>query len=155
MAYTKIPYVAHEFVARLQFGTSIETMEFLVRQQIKLSQHMAEEHAELQMIQLALTGGTDQEEERALDKIGRMRNADEGCNDIDLPPLNMALFKVVERQAQHWPDRLNKPRAGSVGTDRLGWVCKPVRRPVRRKCRIGAETGRSSDRYSARNIFGS
>ena len=26
----------------------------------------------------------------------------------------------VEIQAQHWPDRLKKPRTGSVGTDRLG-----------------------------------
>ena len=26
----------------------------------------------------------------------------------------------VERQAQHRPDRLKKPRTGSVGTDRLG-----------------------------------
>ena len=27
---------------------------------------------------------------------------------------------IVERQAQHWPDRLNKLRTGSVGTNRLG-----------------------------------
>ena len=39
----------------------------------------------------------------------------------------------VERQAQHRPDRLNKPRTGSVGTDRWGRVHKPVRRTVRRK----------------------
>ena len=47
MAYPNIPDVAHEFVARLQFGTTFEVMEFLARQQIKLSQHMVEEHAEM------------------------------------------------------------------------------------------------------------
>ena len=40
---------------------------------------------------------------------------------------------IVERQAQHWPDRLKKPRTGLLGTDRLGRVRKPVRRLVCRK----------------------
>ena len=40
---------------------------------------------------------------------------------------------IVKRQAQHRPDRLKKPRTESVGTDRWGQVCEPVRRPVRRK----------------------
>ena len=62
---------------------------------------------------------------------------------------------IVERHDQHRPDRLSKPRTGLVGTDRLGRVRKPVRRPVRREGWIGAETGRPSDRYFARNIFGS
>ena len=53
--------------------------------------------------------------------------------------------KSVERQAKHQPNRLNKPRTGSVGTDRLGRVRKPVRKSVRRKGRIGAEIGRLSD----------
>ena len=61
----------------------------------------------------------------------------------------------VERQAQHRPDWLNKLRTGSVGPDQLGRVHKPVRRLVRRKGRIGEETKRPLDRYSARNIFGS
>ena len=42
-------------------------------------------------------------------------------------------FRPVERQAQHRPNRLKMPRTGSAGTDRLGRVRKPVRRPVRRK----------------------
>ena len=70
MAYTEIPGVAHEFAARLQFGTTFEVMEFLFRQQIKLSQHMAEEHVEMQMIQRALVGTAVREDEHALDKIG-------------------------------------------------------------------------------------
>ena len=39
----------------------------------------------------------------------------------------------IESQAQHRPDRLNKPRTGSVGTGRFGRVRKPVRKPVRNK----------------------
>ena len=34
--------------------------------------------------------------------------------------LQLSLRGSVEIQAQHWPDRLHKPGAGSVGTDRLG-----------------------------------
>ena len=48
----------------------------------------------------------------------------------------------VERQAQHRPDRLKKPRTGSVGTDWLGRVHKPVHRPVRRKAGSVQRTGR-------------
>ena len=55
-------------------------------------------------------------------------------------------YPIVERQAQHRPDRLKKPRTGSVGTNRLGRVRKPVRRPVRRKAgsvqRIGRPLGK-------------
>ena len=82
------PDVAHEFAARWQFGTTFVVMEFLARKQIKLSQHMAEEHAEMQMIQ--------HEDERALNKIGRMRNAGEGRFGIELPLLNANLVEV------HW-----------------------------------------------------
>ena len=78
MAYLEIPEVAHEFAARLQFATTFEVMEFLARKQIKLSQCMAEEHAKILMIKRALAGPAKREDERTLDKIGRMRNADEG-----------------------------------------------------------------------------
>ena len=50
-----------------------------------------------------------------------------------LTVVQCSLKSLVERQAQHRPDRLSKLRTGSVGTDRLGRVRKPVRRPVRRK----------------------
>ena len=93
MAYPEIPDVAHEFAARLQFGTTFEVMEFLARQQIKLSQRMADEHAEMQMIQRTLSGTTEREDEHALYKIGRMWNADEGRIGIELPPLN-AVVKI-------------------------------------------------------------
>ena len=96
MAYLEIPEVAHEFAARLQFATTFEVMEFLARKQIKLSQCMAEEHAEILMIKRALAGPAKREDERTLDKIGRMRNAGEGRFGIELPLLNANLVEV------HW-----------------------------------------------------
>ena len=69
-------------------------MEFLAGEKIKLSKHMANKHAEMQMIQRVLAGTAEREDERALDKIGRMRNADEGRIGIELPPLNAALVEV-------------------------------------------------------------
>ena len=94
MAYPKISDVAHEFVAWLQFGTTFEVIEFLAGQQIKLSQCMAEEHAKMQMLQRVLAGTAERKDERTLDKIGRIRNADEGRIGIQLPPLNAALVEV-------------------------------------------------------------
>ena len=47
---------------------------------------MAEEHVEMQMIQRPLGGTAEREDERALDKIGRMWAADEDHIDIELPP---------------------------------------------------------------------
>ena len=47
MAYTEFPNVVHEFATQLQFGTTFEVMESLPGQQIKLSQRMADEHAEM------------------------------------------------------------------------------------------------------------
>ena len=46
------------------------------------------------MIQRALAGTAECTEGRTLDKIGRMRNADEGGIGIELPPLNTALVEV-------------------------------------------------------------
>ena len=55
---------------------------------------MAGKHADMQMIQRALEGTAERKDKRALDKIGRMRNADKGRIDIELPPLNWALVEV-------------------------------------------------------------
>ena len=63
MAYPEIPDVAHEFAARLQFGTTFEVMEFLAGQQIKLSQRMAEEHVEMEMIHRVLAGTAEREDD--------------------------------------------------------------------------------------------
>ena len=40
-------------------------------------------------------------------------------NDIFRDFLDIFTIVYVERQAQHRPDRLKKPKTGSVGTDRL------------------------------------
>ena len=74
-------------------------MEFLAQQQLTLTQRMADEHADMQMIQRALAGTEEHKEERALDKIGRMQNADEGRIGIELPPLNTVLFEVHRKLA--------------------------------------------------------
>ena len=60
---------------------------------------MVEEHTERQMIERALARMVEQEEERALSKIDRMRNADEGHMGIKLPPLNIALVEVHKELA--------------------------------------------------------
>ena len=94
MAYPDILDVAHEFAAPLRFGTTFELMEFFAQQQLTLTQRMADEHADMPMIQCAIAGTVERKEERALDKIGRRRNADEGRLGIELPPLNTALVEV-------------------------------------------------------------
>ena len=43
-------------------------------------------------------------------------------NSSNPPSYETIMFKIVERHAQHRPDRL-KSRAGLVGTDRLGQFC--------------------------------
>ena len=48
---------------------------------------MAEEQAEMQMIQRELAGNAEREDEYAPDKIGKMQNADEGRISIKLPHL--------------------------------------------------------------------
>ena len=85
--------MAHEFAALLQFSTTFEVMEFSAGQQITLSQRMEEEHVEMQSIQRALACTATREDERALGKIGRGWNADEGRIGIELPPLNTTLVE--------------------------------------------------------------
>ena len=60
---------------------------------------MADEHREMQMTHHALAGTAEREDEHALDKIGRMRIADEGRIDIELPPHNAALVEVHQELA--------------------------------------------------------
>ena len=70
-------------------------MEFLTLKQIKVSQCIVEEHAERQMTECALAGIAKHEDDRALSKIGRKWNADEGHIAIELLPLNMALVGIA------------------------------------------------------------
>ena len=100
LAYPDIPDTAHEFGALLQFNTTYELMEFLATQQIKVSQRMAEEHEEQQMIERALTHRAEIEDEEPLAKVGRKRNAGIRRVGIELPPLNTALVEV-HRELAH------------------------------------------------------
>ena len=102
MAYPEMVAKAHEFEALLQFNASFENMEFLATQQVKVSQCMAEEHAERQMIERVLAGMVEREEERALSKIGRMRNVDEARMGIELPPLNIIFVEVHRELSTVW-----------------------------------------------------
>ena len=55
---------------------------------------MAEEHAEQQMIERALTQRAESEEEGLLARVGRQRNVGICRMGIELPPLNTALVKA-------------------------------------------------------------
>ena len=59
-----------------------------------LTQRTADKHADMQMIQRAIAGSVERTEECALNKIGRLRNVDEGRIGIELAPLNTALVEV-------------------------------------------------------------
>ena len=59
-----------------------------------LTQCMADENVDMQLNQRALEGTAERTKGRALDKIGRMQNADEGRFSIEHPPLNTALVEV-------------------------------------------------------------
>ena len=54
-SYPDISNTIHEFDVLLQFDTTYELVEFLATMHIKVSLWMAEEHAERQMIECALT----------------------------------------------------------------------------------------------------
>ena len=96
LKYPDIPDTTHQFGALLQYGTTYELMEFLPTQQIKVSSRMAEEHAEEQMIEHALTWTMESDDEGPLARVGRQQNARLQRTGIELPPLNAALVEV------HW-----------------------------------------------------
>ena len=57
---------------------------------------MAEEHVETKMIQRALTGESEPEEDRALQKIGRKKQAKSRQLLMELPELNTALVEAYK-----------------------------------------------------------
>ena len=73
LGYKDLPVEAYEFNALLRLGTTYELVDFLARAQIKAAARMAEEHAETKMIQCALLGEIEPQEDRALQKIGRKK----------------------------------------------------------------------------------
>ena len=61
---------------------------------------MAEEHAEQQMIECALTQTTESEDEGALAKVGRQQNTGIRRMGIELPPLNTTLVETHRELAK-------------------------------------------------------
>ena len=55
---------------------------------------MAEEHEETKMIQRALIGELEPQEDRALQKIGRKRQTKNAPLLVELPDLNVALIEA-------------------------------------------------------------
>ena len=99
LGYRDLPAEAYEFSALLRFGTTYELVDFLARAQIQAATRMAEEHAEIKMIQKALLGETEHEEDRAaqdraLQKIGRKKQSKHQALLMPVPELNTALVEV-------------------------------------------------------------
>ena len=99
LGYRDLPAEAYEFSALLRFGTTYELVDFLARAQIQAATRMAEEHAEMKMIQKALLGETEHEEDRAaqdraLQKIGRKKQSKHQALLMPVPELNTALVEV-------------------------------------------------------------
>ena len=69
LGYKDLPVEAYEFSALFRLGTTFELMDFLARAQVATAARMAEEHAESKMIQRALMGELEPQEDRALQKI--------------------------------------------------------------------------------------
>ena len=63
LGYKDRPVEAYEFSALLRHGTTYELIEFLARVQVATIARMAEEHAESKMIQRALAGELEPQED--------------------------------------------------------------------------------------------
>ena len=99
LGYRDLPAEAYEFSALLRFGTTYELVDFLARAQIQAATRMAEEHAEMKMIQKALLGETEHDEDRAandraLQKIGRKKQSKHQALLMPVPELNTALVEA-------------------------------------------------------------
>ena len=68
-------------------------MDFLARTQVVVAARMAEEHAESKMIQRALMGELEPQEDRALQKIGQKKQG-KNASLMELPNLNAALIEA-------------------------------------------------------------
>ena len=94
LGYKDLLVEAYEFSALLQLGTTYELMEFLARAQVVVEARMADEHVECKMIQRALAGELEPQEDRALQKIGRKKQPKSTQLLIELPNLNTALVEA-------------------------------------------------------------
>ena len=68
LGYKDLRVEAYEFSALLRHDTTYKLIEFLARVQVAEAAHMVEEHGDNQMIQQALAGELETNEQRALQK---------------------------------------------------------------------------------------
>ena len=94
LGYKDLPVEAYEFSVLLRLGTTYELMDFLVRAQVAAAARMTEEHEETKMIQCALIGDLEPQEDRALQKIGRKKHVRNAPPLMELPNLNAALIEA-------------------------------------------------------------
>ena len=89
-----LPRAAHELAAILQFGTSFELVEWLAHRLQYVSDMLAQEDKDRIMIQKAMIGAIEPEEQPELDRNGRQRTAKYRGEAIQMPPWNTALVEV-------------------------------------------------------------
>ena len=94
LGYKDLPAEAYEFSALLRLSTSFRLVDFLARAQVAATARMAEEHAETKMIQRALLGEIEPKDDRALQKIGRKKQAKHAALLMEVPELNTALIEA-------------------------------------------------------------
>ena len=75
-------------------------MDFLACTPVVPATRMAVEHAETKMIQCSLIGELEPQEDRALQKIGRKKQAKNAPLLMELPDLNVALIEAY-RNLEH------------------------------------------------------
>ena len=100
MGYKDLLVEAYEFSALLRHDTTYELIEFLTRVHVTTMTRIAEQHADNQMIQRALAGELEVEEDRALQKIERKKHHKSNNLLIHLPILNTTLVEAF-RELDH------------------------------------------------------
>ena len=94
LGYKDVPPKAYEFSVLVRLGTTYELMDFLARAQVAVAACTAEKHAESKMIQHAVMGELKPQEDRALQKIGRKKQAKKVSLLMELLDLNVALIEA-------------------------------------------------------------
>ena len=94
LGFKDLPMEEYKFSALLRRGTTYKLMDFLAHAQVVAATRMVEEHAQTKMIQRALMGELEPHEDRALQKIGRKKQAKSPPLLIELRNLNMALVEA-------------------------------------------------------------
>ena len=91
-----MPTESFELGALLRHGTTYELIDFLARLQVAAAARMAQEHAELQVIERALDNEPASDDEPKLQKVGRKRALKKRRTRIELPELNTTLVETYK-----------------------------------------------------------